>query len=418
MPHKAKYIIQKSWFAFWQKYKLAAQYRNLRKLITFLIIVWLIGSILTITSQWLFLKDLHHSIKDYARYFWYVIIELVSGFDIPVDEIPLHLASQIVSILMLIMGIIVVGLFTGQIISMFVHVLQRTDYYPEKPSRFRFLRPIIICGFNRKLPNILKELRSNNEAEEREILIVDENADKIKRIDDSNLDDIWYMAANPCDREVLSKAIGKADTRVIILSKDENSESSGNSSAISTALAVEAFDDKVHTVVEVPKANDVLHYQATKINECIYISEFSLKLISQTALRPGIASVYSQLFGETVANSSKQQIYFSHCLPACCHGKSYRQVLKKFASGELEIDFTLIGYAKFLSREDINSHNLKTQNMMYYAQVNPVSASDQKGENDFFVNVGDKVFLHKDAILTAHDKLIYIAAVQINFANL
>ena len=139
------YKIKKKWFSFLQKYKLRTQLRNVRKLFVFLFFVWLCGSLLTIASQWLFAGELHETLQDYVKYFWIVIIELVSGFDIP-EDISLHFVSQLISILMLIMGLVVVGLFTGQIISMFVHVLQKTELFPEKQENFQFEKPIIIIG--------------------------------------------------------------------------------------------------------------------------------------------------------------------------------------------------------------------------------------------------------------------------------
>ena len=408
------YKLKKNWYAFWQKYKLGAQYRNVRKLVAFLIIVWLLGSFLTIASQWMFYRELHHSASDYARYFWYVIIELVSGFDIPSDTIPLHIASQIISILMLIMGIIVVGLFTGQIISMFVHVMQRADFYPEKPAKFRFDSPILICGINQKLFNILSSLKKSPLIQNREIIIIDEDAAKIRKAE-HDFDDIWYINANPCDRSVIARAIGKKDNRVIILSKDENARYSGGSSAISTALAIEAFDEKVHTVVEVANRNAVEHYQATKINECIHVSEFSLKLISQSALRPGLANVFNHLLGDKADETRRSQIFFSSALPSAFIGKSYKQIAATCAKLTTVTDFTLIGFSKYVRREEIIKYGLSTRNLNYFTQINPINAAGMHKIGDCFVKRGDKIFIHKESKLVQKDKLIYIAEHPVSF---
>lgn len=58
---------------------------------------------------------------------------------------------------MLIVGLVVVGLLTGQIISMFVHVLQKSEYFPEKLHNFRFWKPgiICICSCNPRVHNII-----------------------------------------------------------------------------------------------------------------------------------------------------------------------------------------------------------------------------------------------------------------------
>ena len=162
------YKFKKYWSSFWQRYNLRSQFRNIKKLFLFLFVVWLLGSLLTILSQTIFYPEDHKTIESIFQYFWIVIIMLVSGFDIQGEQ--LHLVSRIVSVIMLFMGIIVVGLFTGQIISVFLHVLKTSEYVPEKPPAFRFKNPLIICGINDKLFNIVRYLRSSPFSQNREII--------------------------------------------------------------------------------------------------------------------------------------------------------------------------------------------------------------------------------------------------------
>lgn len=229
-----RYTINKRFSGFLQKYRLKTQFRNVRKLFIFLFIVWVLGSLLTIISQWLFTSDLHASFHDYLKYFWVVIIELVSGFDIP-DDIHLNVVSQFISIVMLVMGIVVVGLFTGQIISILVHVLQKAELLPEKPENFQFEKPIIICGRNRKLHNIIANLRKSIYSKNREIVVIDKASDQIRVTDRHYYKDVWQLKGEPADRKILEKAIGKNDSRVIILSQDSDCDNNSSSNTIKPA---------------------------------------------------------------------------------------------------------------------------------------------------------------------------------------
>ena len=411
-----KYQIRKKWCGFWQKYKLQNQIKNVRKLFIFLFIAWLFGSFLTIISQWFFFADYHKSGYEYLKYFWYVIIELVSGFDIPSDEIPLHFVSQIISILMLVMGIVVVGLFTGQIISMFVHVLQRSEYFPEKPDNFQFESPIILCGASNKLYNIIRDLKKSRYTGNREIVIVDEKADKIPKFANSKFEDVWYVKGNPGDRNILKKAIGKKDCRVIIFSKQPHEKHSTDASSINTALAIEAFDESVQTVVEIPKNQDASCYEITRVNDWINVSEFSLKLISQAALQPGLAKIYGLLLGSEFQDHTTTQIYFSATpLSAIFCNKSYREISILMQEKFDHLELTLIGFAKYLSPEEKQQLNLTLRNTNYFIQINPIHFPAGSDDPSKYVRRAGRIFFTKYTRLNQDDKLIFIAQNRINF---
>lgn len=411
------YNINKRWHAFLQKYKFSFQLQRIRKLFFFLIIVWLFGSLLTVASQWLFAREAHASPLDYLQYFWVVIIELVSGFDIP-ESIPLHLASHIISIFMLIMGLVVVGLFTGQIITIFVSVLQRAEYLPEKPERFRFEKPIVICGINSRLNNIIENLRRNSLSRDREIVVVHPEAAQLKKRDAATCTDTWFVSGDPANKSILMNALGRKDCRVIILSGDEQKHVAASSAnAINTALAIEATDEAVHTVVEIGDNKNMVHFGRTKVNDWIRVSEFSLKLISQAALQPGVAKVFSQLLGDNQEEDDVQAcIWFSQIpLAPIFVGKSFLEAEKICAKSTPACDITLIGFAKHLPEEMKKRYELTLRNSNYFIQLNPprhVTRLKKRSNSD------RRLFFGRDTILGENDKLIYLGARPIDFKQI
>ncbi|KAA3609655.1 MAG: hypothetical protein DWQ05_22240 [Calditrichaeota bacterium] len=413
-----RYKIKKKWFSFLQKYKLKTQLNNVRKLFVFLFFVWLLGSLLTIASQWFFTAGSHDSLQDYVKYFWVVIIELVSGFDIP-EDIPLHFVSQLISILMLIMGLVVVGLFTGQIISMFVHVLQKAELFSEKPENFQFDKPIIVCGCNERIYNIIENLRNNSLSSDREIIIIDNNAHQFKRKHYSQSDDIWYVSGDPADRSILEKAIGKRDCRVIIISKDMKDKKWSNAMSINTALAIEAFDESVHTVVEIVDIQSMNHFKRTKINDWVCVSEFSLKLISQSALQPGMANVFSSMLGMDSDDSESTRIRFSTIpLAEIFIGKSFSEIATIFRTELSKWDVTIIGFAKYLDMHEKEKFKLTIRNSNHYIQINPPSKRNIPDKNTSSSLEPAKLYYYDDTILNKKDKLIYLARQEYDFRKI
>jgi hypothetical protein len=435
-----KYQLKKRWLGFWQKYKLEVQFKIAFKLFLIFLVVWLIGSMLTVLSQWVFIDKLAGGTPfqlKYINYFWTVIIELVSGFDVQED---LHVVSKIISVIILITGIVIIAIFTGQVVSMFVHVLQRAHHLPEKPGHFKFDRPVIICGINKKLDKIIEELRRGHLSENREIIVVDNDADKIRVTDKKKYKDVWYVKGNQADRNIIENVIGKNESAAIILSKEI--ECNGywkysDSRAIETALAIEGYQEKTHTVVELNNEKNIPHLKHTKINEWISILDYGIKLVSQAALQNGIAKVYSYLLGGDSTEEKTNRIYFTQtCLPERMKELTYEDIRKKVLINP-DIGITLIGFAKYVDKETNNRLKLNLGSSFYIRQLNPISRKcitcgcetskvDELGRvkrkcDDCFQKEKNKnrdaanpLYFPKDTIIKRADQLIYLSLEEVD----
>lgn len=402
------YKFKKFWNSFWQRYNLRSQFRNIKKLFLFLFVVWLIGSLLTILSQYLFLPETHESTLSYFKYFWIVIIELVSGFDVPGED--LHLVSRIISVFMLFMGIIVVGLFTGQIISVFLHVLQTAEFIPEKPQNFAFQKPIIICGINDKLIKIAQHLRASPYSQNREIVIVTDADVQLKKEDFGK--DIWFVKGDPAEKKTLNNFIGSQDSKVILLQPDAQKEYIANSRTINTALSIEAFDERIHTVLEICGSGNKELYRNSKINDWICIVEFGAKLIAQSALQPGQSTIFQQLLG----GLGNDAIFFSGApLPDALLGRPFTKIKRWSVQGLLGEDIIVIGFAKYLSDEEKEKHNLVLRNTNYFIQINPPYRRAFDPQNGEYIKKEGRLVFFSDTRITEKDQLIYIAETPIDW---
>lgn len=435
-----RYKLKKKWSGFRQRYKLKTHLKITSRLFLVFLIVWLIASALIILSQWAFTDYFfdHLLSEKYLKYFWAVVIELVSGFDIDPRGFDLNTFSQILSVIVLITGIAIFAIFTGQIVSMFIQVVQKMNHIPEKPDNFTFKRPIIICGINSKLDKLIEELRKNCLSREREIVVVDNQADTLKIKDKELYEDVWFTKGNQADRNTLKTLIGQEETAAIILASESDSKSRcSDSRAIQTAMAVEGYRQKVHTVLELLDERNVPHLKHTKINEWIAVFEYGIKLTAQAALQHGMGNVYFHLLGGETKSKKTTRIYFSQTrLPARMDGLTYLDIRNKVLSTH-SIDITLIGFAKYVPPEHIDTYGLNLGNSCHIKQLNPVCRTcrecgthiaetdelgrvqrkcpdclekEEKQNND----AGNQWFYPIDTPLTAKDKLIYLSEVPVD----
>ncbi len=426
-----RYRLIKRFYAFWQKYQLKTELKNILRLFYLFIITWLVGSVITIFSQVFFSPDIHHTLPDYLQYFWIVIIELVSGFDI--GDIHLNAFSQVITVIMLIVGIVIVGLFTGQIISLFVHVHQRKDYLPEKPETFHFKRPLLICGISAKVDAIIHHLRSNPQTRDQEIVIIDETADQYLIRDQEIYRDVWCVRGNVADRKVLRTTLGCEESVAIILAQEcdpGNISLYSDSKAIQTALAIEAFDENVHTILELIDRRNLAHLMRTRINEFITVSDYGVKLLSQTAMQPGLSNIYDSLIDPMNSDAQSPHIYF-YPLPTDSPliGMKYGDIVNQ-AHRFFSDSMTLVGMAKWFGPilntgdvdrneqilQELRSLGIELRNTKWYVQINPHKKANYcKFGIDFFqqqieANSEITLFLTHDTVLQEYDKLVYLAS--------
>lgn len=412
------YDLKKALYSFWHKYTIKTQLNNISKLLLLVIIIWIIGSALTILSQRISMPEIHSGINDYLQYFWVVIIELISGYD--VGEISLSLASRIIAVVMLILGLVLVGLFTGTLISMFVKVYERMEYLPEMPGGLQFKQPVLICGLNNKIDAIIRYLRHADAMRNREIIIVDVGAGRYQIKDKKLYRDVWCVPEDPTIRDVLKRSVGTDECHAIIMAgklKGPHGATHADARTIETALAIEALDDRVHTIVEILDPKNKIHLGRTRINEWICIGEYGVRLISQCALQPGIADVFMKLLGEDGAGGNNalngDSIHLSgFSLPDVFIGITYRKAAEMIRSHK-DLDVTPIGFAKYLSDTEKQTRGLTLRNTNYYMVMNPRSV--ERGEAHSDVNAESFTDFHRDTILSTRDKLIYISGEDVDF---
>lgn len=420
------YNLKKSTYTAIEKYEILKQIRSIRNILYLVIITWISGSFLTIINEYLLSPVKNRTFDDYLNFFLLNIkVILTADFS---DFEDLTFITLVISILMVVIGIVVIGMLTGQIISALMLVTEKNKYIPAKSPRFNFHNPIIICGINDRIFDVLKALRLNPLSKDREIIIIDEKSDKLELLgeDKKELIDVYYLKGNPADRKVLSKAINtKYKTNInsksvpaIILSNHKSGKMS-DQKAIETSLAMESFDESVYTIVEFQEQKYMGYLEKTKVDEMININEYDYKLLAQASLNLGITEVYNKLlqFNNISKTKESTSVIFND-LPISCEGKSYKEIKIFLYENHSSSNILFIGFKKSIKNMEINidiEQYIDNNQNSSIVVINPIKQTKYM-HGDLGVNkVDNLVYLTQDTILNNNDKLIFISNNKINF---
>ena len=434
MNYSAKYNFSRKINTIIQRYQLRRRLREISNLMFILLGVWFIGGTLTILSQWLISPGVQESFNDYLFYYWIVFIEVTSGFDVGDEVNRLNSISFIITILMLISGMIIGGLVSGQIISIIISATQRAGLVAEAPNNFKFIDPVIIFGINKNLHGIVLSIRKIDGNSNRDIIIIDENADEISIVSEEDYKNVWHIKSNISKKNYLKEIFDrnispdfhKSDInklfkasqkscRVILLPhiQSENNVNLLDPQTIQKAMEIETFKDNIYTIVQLQSEKGKKYLKNKQIDEWINISDYSTKMIAQSALTPGVTNIFNNIMGEGNREKSNELIRLS-LIGKAISGLSFRQI-KNIIVNNSNINCILLGFCKYIDNDKNKDHEI-LRNSDYYFQINPLEPNRQKFYKEKYNS--KSVRYNKDTLLNdghQNDLLIYFADKEIKF---
>ena len=222
---------------------------------------------------------------------WYTFVTMTTvGYG---DFSPVTQGGRIVGVITMVLGIGILGLFTGSIASILVEKKIKRN---RGMDAYEFEDHIIMCEWNHRARDIIRDLRVDRRSKDAVIILIAEI--QSKPIDDDNL----YFIHGSVTEENLTRAnIQKAKT-VLILGNDDLDANARDAKAVLTTLTVETVNPKVYTIVELIDENNVQHCERANADEIIVGTKFSSKLISRAALDHGISKVLSELLSPRFGN--------------------------------------------------------------------------------------------------------------------
>lgn len=281
--------------------------RPLAVLLLFTVGVWVFGANLLYLTE----AGLDASGSPFSNYwdaYWHVIIVLMSGIE---DKEPVSLLGRIEITVMMVLGIIIVGYLTGEIVSLLVQKWQRTGLVALMPPKSKLKNHIVILGVNERLNNVIQQIDAALEGTYF-FLIVDESSNQLPAMAHPLKRRVFALAGDPREKSVLDQARIDDAARIVVLAtskgKEESRQDIDNRSLIVTiAATLRQRARQIPTTVEIVDRSNLDYAKHLPSVDYVVGQRYGARLISQAVLHPGVTEVYHELFNFT---DDSNEIYF------------------------------------------------------------------------------------------------------------
>lgn len=261
---------------------------------------------------WVFEFDANdEQFQSFGDALWWVFVTVTTvGFG---DKVPITAGGRVVAVLVMFFGI---G-FLGLLISTITGELFERKLMEERGMRkVKTKGHIVICNWNFKAEDIIRELRSDPKTREIPIVIVAKTEQK--PVDD---EEIFFVQGDATGEQVLKRArIEEASTAIVLLDEGVEPESR-DAKAILTVLTIESLSPKVYTCVELLDPGNVQHARRARADEIVVTGELSSRLLVRSALDHGISDVVSELVCGLYGNA-----FYKVDVPSSYVGKSVEEI--------------------------------------------------------------------------------------------
>ncbi len=228
----------------------------------------------------------------YWRSYWNVIIVLVSGIE---DKEPVSLVGRVEMTVLLIVGLVIVGMLTAEIVAIIIRRAQRAGKMALKPPTGRFEGHVVILGSNRHIDRLLHHLATALRGRHH-LLVVDPRADQLEVSDHRVYRRVFALPGEPRDPRVLEQADLDRAARVIVLAPPpEAAGGQADDRALMAMLAVLCRSRSTPVVVQLEDQASVRYTHGLPEVDFVLARGAAAPLLAQAVLNPGVTAVYERL---------------------------------------------------------------------------------------------------------------------------
>ena len=245
---------------------------------------------------------------------WWAIVTLTTvGFG---DISPVSLGGRVIGVVLMFFGIGVLGTFTATIASVFVDQRRRKD---RGMGDCDLEGHIILCGWNDRTQEILKDLRADSRSAARPIALV---AD-VETNPASDDDHLCFVRGKETDDDLRRAGIGKAKTVVLVGDRSRDYRER-DAKAVLAVLTVKDLNPSAYVIVELAGEENVRHCERAKVDEIIVGADLCSRVISTATLDHGISKVLHELL-----SAQKGQDLKTHPVPEGYGGRKFIDVFSE-----------------------------------------------------------------------------------------
>ena len=282
--------------------------------------LWIAGA----TALWIVeRKENPEEFGNLPSAFWNIAVYLLSGLD---TAMPRTSLGKGLVVAMLVVGVGIVAVFTGTIASILVE--RRIGRKRLMPG-YELTDHLVICNWNDKGLPMIRELHASIVRQKRPIVIVSERLAEVdvpEKEDLPEFEDVYLIKGDPTQEHTLKRANLHLAYSVIVLA-DPHQEHLADAKNVLICMAIRSLcqgeDHPMRNVmVEGVDPNNLDHLRRAGASEIISAEDLSLKLLAQSALHPGLSTVYDRLL---TISSETNEVYLEP-LPASFRGMSFVEV--------------------------------------------------------------------------------------------
>lgn len=252
-------------------------------------------------------------------------------------------------------------------------------------SDFGIKNHIVICNWSSKADIIVRQLHDPSVKNKSAIIVITENPEDVPKTRDAAYRGLLMIAGDPANAEILRRA-GISDAKTVIVLSDERDPGNSDSKIILTILAIESINPQVHTIIELNSSKNEIYFKYTHVDEIICLEQLAEKLLSQSALTPGLSSVYMDL----LTQSSETNEIYQEDVPKELVNKTYREIEKLIVDID-EKDIIVLGFATTVSSDKMNGKGRKINERKIV--INPKSSSEGAFSKSYKLKDGDSIFM-------------------------
>jgi len=305
-------LLHRLWFEllnFAESYKL----QTLAIIFFWMFIVWIIGTnLIWLFEQWVpppaDESPTYYGPEEYFNTYWWVINAIMSA-GVEDAATPRTVAGRTVAVLVVIIGICLVTVFTGNVVAILWDRIARRDLMRVKPRIAhvaQYVDHVVVCNASAKFEPILCQI-VNKAGTDTKVVLVDPKADEYRTDRRPLFRSTFAVAGNPQSLRVLKQADVETAAALVVLTPDDAGLSlqGRDYQALLAALAVQPIVEvnpnlRIILEVNLKSTTDFVEIFNVLDNYPLYIEavcagDFHERLISQACLTPGLSHFFDLL---------------------------------------------------------------------------------------------------------------------------